>query len=98
MTHLLCFEETFARRRVVLGEGAGTSRIFPHRHLLVIRVPDYILDGCCRPDGRGLKSPRKVRAPQGTLPGNAWARQSASTESATESKPPMTQFTGDRQG
>ena len=36
--------------------------------------------------------PRKVRAPQGKSPGNAWERNGESrrvTESATEIKPPM---------
>ena len=41
---------------------------------------------------------RKVRAPKGKSPGNAWAsvliREQMVTDSATENKPPAALFTG----
>jgi hypothetical protein len=37
---------------------------------------------------RGLSPTRKVRAPQGRPPGNAWAPTVSATDSATENKPP----------
>ena len=46
--------------------------------------------GRSRPRGVYLAWPRKVRAPQGRPPGNAWAHPATgATDSATENRPPM---------
>ena len=75
----------------------GGSLEWP-RHLLVTGQIVYLSTGCCRPDGRERASARGKsglhRAHCQVTPGRGFT----STDSATESKPPMAHFSGHRQG